>query len=161
MSERKPFTELTVLEKLQWLNDTRNIGRFRCEDPADDQDLSTIIGQCLVQLKGSEIWECKNCHRCKGSGCVACDGRGYITNPVYPNSDNDLLPGEVLINGSEVEFQLKVKEEDLEKEARKIYAQSVVDYGKEDCYYSFTKFLWVKFPDGRQEERLDSIVEYE
>jgi hypothetical protein len=42
--------------------------------------------------------------------------------------------------------------------AYKIYENAVKEFG-ENSYYSCTKFIWVKFPDGR-DVRLDSVVDY-
>lgn len=77
----------TALEKITWLKDQRMIGRFRCENPSENQDLSTLINQVILALgkpeplakKKAVIKFCKNCnsgnlaeekiYRCKDCRC--------------------------------------------------------------------------------------------
>ena len=39
-----------ALKKMTWLKDQRTIGRFRCEKPSENQDLSTLINQVILAL---------------------------------------------------------------------------------------------------------------
>lgn len=39
-----------ALKKMTWLKDQRMIGRFRCENPSENQDLSTLINQVILAL---------------------------------------------------------------------------------------------------------------
>lgn len=54
-------------------------------------------------------------------------------------------------------FEKIIKESDLQEEGKKIYSE----HPGTDGYYNFTKFLWVEYPDGRPECRLDSLVSYD
>lgn len=42
---------MTPLQKIQWLKGERSIGRFRCQDEGEDQDLSTLLNQIEILLK--------------------------------------------------------------------------------------------------------------
>jgi len=42
---------MTALQKIEWLKGQRTIGRFRCEDEGEDQDLSTLLNQIEILLK--------------------------------------------------------------------------------------------------------------
>jgi hypothetical protein len=54
-------------------------------------------------------------------------------------------------------FTQMCKESDIIMVGKEIYKKHTGDKG----YYNFNKFLWVEFPDGREECRLDDIVPYE
>jgi hypothetical protein len=74
----------------------------------------------------------------------------------YEN-DEVLKKGYVKITGSEVDFEKVCKESELIKIGKEIFA----DHPGEEGYYNFIKFLWVQFPDEREECRLDCIVPYD
>ena len=65
------------------------------------------------------------------------------------------------IYGSEVDFERFVPVEDVKKMCQDIWdhPDKYSDYqpNSEEAYYDFLKYLWVKFPDGR-DERLDDQV---
>ena len=66
------------------------------------------------------------------------------------------------IYGSEIDFNLEVPLAELEVKCQDIWknASKYSHYRdeSEEAYYDFTKFLWVKYPDGRPDERLCDIV---
>jgi len=41
----------TALQKIEWLKGQRLIGRFRCQDESENQDLSTLLNQVEILLK--------------------------------------------------------------------------------------------------------------
>ena len=41
----------TALQKIEWLKGERSIGRFRCQNEGEDQDLSTLLNQIEISLK--------------------------------------------------------------------------------------------------------------
>ena len=46
---------MTALQKIEWLKGERLIGRFRCQDEGEDQDLSTLLNQIEILLKKKSI----------------------------------------------------------------------------------------------------------
>lgn len=40
-----------IIKKIDFLKDQRLIGRFRCNDKNDDDDLSTILNQIKISAK--------------------------------------------------------------------------------------------------------------
>lgn len=66
-----------------------------------------------------------------------------------------------IIFGSEITFNMTVLESEIYKKSQDIWdhASKYSDYkdGSEEAWYSFIKFLWIRFPDGR-EERLCDII---
>ena len=101
-------------------------------------------------------------------------GMGFGNNGVYEykilskkvvgnsepvNQKPELTTGYVKIKGCDnaTGFERICKESDLTTIAKEIYKQ----HPGEDGYYSFTKFLWVQFSDGREECRLDDLVGYD
>lgn len=60
----------------------------------------------------------------------------------------------ILITGSEISFNLEVEECDIKTKAMHIWnhPSKYSDYndGSEKAYYSFLKFLWIKYPDGKE-----------
>lgn len=83
----------------------------------------------------------------------------FIAPLLNKGQPQKLEAGFVKIEGCEDAegFERIVKESDLQKTAKEIYAQ----HPGEEGYYGFTKYLWVSFPDDRQECRLDDIVPYD
>lgn len=75
------------------------------------------------------------------------------------NDEHELKTGFVKIFGCDNAsgFEVICGESELEKVAKEIYAE----HPGADGYYTFTKFLWVKYPDNRPEQRLDSVVQYD
>ena len=43
--------DMTILQKIQWLKGERLIGRFRCIDENENNDLSTFLNQIEISLK--------------------------------------------------------------------------------------------------------------
>ena len=74
-------------------------------------------------------------------------------------SEPELQNGFVKIEGCDnaTGFERICKESELQKVGKEIFAE----HPGEDGYYNFTKFLWVKYPDGRPEHRLDDVVPYD
>ena len=74
-------------------------------------------------------------------------------------SEPELKNGFVKIEGCDnaTGFERICKESELQKVGKEIFAE----HPGEDGYYNFTKFLWVKYPDGRPEHRLDDVVPYD
>ena len=64
-----------------------------------------------------------------------------------------------LIFGAGYDFEKYVSPKKIKKVCQKIWnkPQKYSAYGGESAYYDFLKFLWVKFPDGK-EERLCNMV---
>jgi hypothetical protein len=60
------------------------------------------------------------------------------------------------IEGSEIDFDMKVPEEKIVEVATEIWdhPSNHCDYkdGSDASFYSFLKFLWIKFPNGRVEQ---------
>ena len=69
-----------------------------------------------------------------------------------------------LIFGSEVSFKLFVDESDVVNKCKDIWnnPEKYSNYksGTEEAYYSFLKFLWVKYPNG-EEQRLADVADKE
>jgi hypothetical protein len=84
---------------------------------------------------------------------------GYTIQNYFSPSEVGLKEGYVKIEGCDnaTGFVRICKEEDLQKVGKEIFAEHPGD----DGYYDFNKFLWVSYPDGRKEVRLDSLVEYD
>lgn len=74
-------------------------------------------------------------------------------------SEPELKTGFVKIEGCDnaTGFERICKESELQKVGKEIFAE----HPGENGYYSFTKFLWVKYPDNRLEHRLDDVVSYD
>lgn len=68
------------------------------------------------------------------------------------------------IFGSEIEFKKEVPRADLEKVCQDIWDHpdqySKWQYGTEEAWYNFIKFLWVKMPDGQVKRLTDFAVPF-
>jgi len=69
---------------------------------------------------------------------------------------NQLKSGYVKIISSEGSFEKSCKEIQLKEVAKKLRR----DNSGEEGFYAFLKFLWVQFPDNREDARLDEVVPY-
>jgi len=54
-------------------------------------------------------------------------------------------------------FEKICKESELLKVGKEIFSE----HPGEDGYYSFTKYLWIEYPDDRNDVRLDDLVPYD
>ncbi len=75
------------------------------------------------------------------------------------SSKPELKKGYIKIKGYESasSFEKICKESEMLEVGKKIFN----DHPGEDGYYTFTKFLWVIYPDNRYDCRLDDIVPYD
>ena len=66
-----------------------------------------------------------------------------------------------VIFGSEIDFEMTVSESELKDTAQQIWdhpsTYCQVTDGSEESYYQFLKYLWIKYPDGR-EDRLADVI---
>ncbi len=95
--------------------------------------------------------------------CIWLMVRGQTHPPLLPMAENPFYsPGDyVTVVGADNAsgFKKEVKISELESFAYEQYAWAVKEYGEENSYNKWTKFLWVKYANGT-EKRLDSVVPY-
>lgn len=67
--------------------------------------------------------------------------------------------GKCWIHGVEIEFEMFVAPEEIEKVCQDIWenADKYSRYQKdsEEAFYKFTKYLWVEYPDGKERKLVD------